>query len=540
MKRSQAYIFLCLVTILLANLLIFSFFNHAFDDDEFQHVHIAWLLHHGYIPYKDFFEHHLVFYHRLTAPLFVFGENFRQIFFFRGISMISAAGALFLLYRCGRSFGFSPIASGTGTWLLGITPMFLLKMTEARPEALAIFAFTGALSLMFAPARADSCRPGKSAESPEILTRRIQWKFIFIGLLAGAMALLSQKYVIAAGALLAAIYFLNGWKPAVITASAFCASVAAYSGWMLAIGAGNNAFESVILLNLRWKYSFSPSGYFVELYTTAGILFVTGVFGILRALFQGHTRRQAFALATLLAGCLLQIFLVPVPYRQSFLPLLVILALGSMFFSASIFQLATVVRRGWAIFAIPLLLGASSLAALPRQLSADNRADISQMKEIAKFAPSGPVFDGRGLMFHRMHVGYHACMHHEILMMLDADKYSEDVIRSLQDAGMPPVIRDYRVQKMPDMINSFISDNYLPSTIPGVLTAGLSRERLVPKKPEVMNIRASGTWKATWRGGKFSIDGEPIVNGQIIILERGSHILVSENLSWDFRIERSY
>ena len=329
MRRRHIFIFLLALCALLSALWIYSSIRHAFDDDEFQHLHISWLLYHGYTPYTDFFEHHLVFYHRLMAPLFSFGEGFWQIFLFRGISLLSAAGALFLLYRCGRSFGLSPAACGIGVWLLGLAPMFLLKMTEARPEPVAIFAFAGALNLIFA----------KSAESPEILSKRIRWKFIFTGILLGAMTLLSQKYVISAGTLLAAIYFLHGWKPAVLVASAFCAALAAYCCWMLAIGAGNDAFESVILMNLRWKYSFSSSGYFVELYTSAGILLVTGVFGILRALFQGRTRRQAFALATLLAGCVLQILLVPVPYRQAFLPLLAILALGTMFFSSYILQL---------------------------------------------------------------------------------------------------------------------------------------------------------------------------------------------------------
>ncbi len=530
MRRRHIFIFLLALCALLSVLWIYSSIRHAFDDDEFQHAHIAWLLHQGYTPYTDFFEHHLVFYHRLMAPLFSFGEGFWQIFLFRGISLLSAAGALFLLYRCGSSFGLSPAACGIGVWLLGLVPMFLLKMTEARPEPIAIFAFAGALSLTFA----------KSAESPENLSKRIRWKFILIGVFVGAMSLLSQKYVISAGALLAAIYFLHGWKPAVLVASAFCAALAAYCCWMLAIGAGNDAFESVILMNLRWKYSFSSSGYFVELYTSAGILLVTGVFGILRALFQGRTRRQAFALATLLAGCVLQILLVPVPYRQSFLPLLAILSLGAMFFSSYIFQLDALARRGWAVFSISVLLGASSIAALPQHLSTDNSSDISQMKAIVKFAPSGPLFDGRGLMFYRMHVGYYACMHHEIQMMLDADEYSAKLIHDLKEAGMPPVIRDYRVHKMPDGISSFIAENYLASDIPGLLVAGIFKERLAPGKTEVVNIPVSGAWKASWLGGSISIDGKRIVKGQSFLMEKGARKLASEGLVWDLRINRDY
>ncbi len=530
MRRGRTIFIPALLAAFLASIWIFSAARHAFDDDEFQHAHLAWLLHHGAVPYKDFFEHHLVTYHRLMAPLFNLGEAAWQIFLFRGISLLAAAGALVLLYRGGRSLGLSPLSAFTGVWLLGLAPMFLLKMTEARPEALAILAFAGALSLTFA----------QSAESPEPLPRKNRWRFVGVGILIGAMTLFSQKYVIAAGTVLAALYFLHGWKPATLVAAAFGACLAAYACWMLAIGAGGAAFESLILLNLGWKYSFSPSGYFVELFTTAGILIVGGVFGILRALFQGNRRRQAFALATLLAGCVAQILLVPVPYRQSFLPLLAILSLGAMFFASSIFHLAAAARREWLTLVIPLLLGTSSMAALPRQLSADNRADLLLMRSVAETAPSGPVFDGRGLLFFRPHVGRHACMHQEILMMLDANEYAQSVVNELKEAGFPPVLRDYRVRIMPDAILSFIAENYLPTGIPELLVAGIAKQRIAPGKTETIDIMASGAWQASWSGGNISMDGKPLVQNRPFSLEKGEHAMTADGLVWNFRLERKY
>ena len=33
--------------------------TRTFDPDEFQHLHAAWLVYQGGVPYRDFFEHHM-------------------------------------------------------------------------------------------------------------------------------------------------------------------------------------------------------------------------------------------------------------------------------------------------------------------------------------------------------------------------------------------------------------------------------------------------------------------------------------------------
>src|SRR5262245_39231200 len=44
-------------------------FHRAFDPDEFEHMHAAWNIAQGMIPYRDFFEHHTPWMHFMLAPL---------------------------------------------------------------------------------------------------------------------------------------------------------------------------------------------------------------------------------------------------------------------------------------------------------------------------------------------------------------------------------------------------------------------------------------------------------------------------------------
>jgi MFS family permease len=557
MRRWQARAWIAAVILSLAVVWGYAVVRHAFDDDEFQHTHVAWLLHHGQRPYADFFEHHLVLYHRLMAPLFHLGEGPGQLLLFRGVSLAAAAATLVLLYQAGRLLGASPPAAAAGIWLLGLTPMFLLKMSEARPEALAMLAFAAALRLMLGGRRGawgmghgDESRSavpqgdGAAFRQGHRWLRRLEdcpWRFLAIGILAALMTLFSQKYAVVAGGLLVANFALHGWRPSLALAAAAAVAAVLYVAWMLGLGVGREAFAAVVLLNLRWRYAFSPASYAAELYLTAGGLVATGLLGLLRSLTLPPRRRSAWALAVLFAASLALILLVPVPYRQSFLPLLAMLSLGAMGFCAALFRLAARHHRAWIGPAAAVMLGGASLAALPRQLAEDNRADLRRMAAIADLAPAGPVFDGRGLMVCRPHLGHHACMHHEILLMIDLEAYADEVVAALKAQALPPVIHDYRVAQMPEAIRRFIAENYLPSDIPDVLVAGLRRDRLMPGRTVSLAIPVAGRWRASWRGqAGLALNGTPLENGASIDLDPGEHRLVAQGLAWDFRLVRDY
>src|SRR5437016_5692798 len=41
----------------------------GFNEDELQHLHAAWLVHQGFVPYRDYFDHHPPLFHYTFAPL---------------------------------------------------------------------------------------------------------------------------------------------------------------------------------------------------------------------------------------------------------------------------------------------------------------------------------------------------------------------------------------------------------------------------------------------------------------------------------------
>src|SRR5579872_209907 len=60
--------------ILVALLAVFSFRfelfqSRRFDPDEFEHLHAAWCVSKGSIPYRDFFEHHTPWFYYVLEPI---------------------------------------------------------------------------------------------------------------------------------------------------------------------------------------------------------------------------------------------------------------------------------------------------------------------------------------------------------------------------------------------------------------------------------------------------------------------------------------
>jgi len=554
--RNKSKGFLLLPGIIVAILLciwVYSTAFHAFDDDEFQHANIAWLMDQGQRPYADFFEHHLVLYHGLTAPMFRVHEGRSMIFAFRTLSLIAAAASLLLIYSSGRKLGASPAAATAGVWLLALTPMFVLKMTEARPEVPAMLAFAAGVWLT-----ADTCSKDEEKGLIRSFIHRY-WKSAAVGFFAALIALFSQKYGMVSIALVAAAamgemkkvgeresgvgkYLKSGFHHLIAAVTAFLLVMVSYWGWMMFLGIAEETIEKTVWLNLRWQYTFSPLIYISEMYLTAGVLTATGLLGVGVAAFKGR-RGAAWVIAILLAGAVGLILLVPVPHRQSFLPLLIVLSLGTMFFLTPVFEFVFAISgkpRVW-IAVIFLLLGSGSIRVLPDHLSADNRDDLERMSAIEQYAPKGPIFDGRRLMFWRPHIGSHPFMHEEVLLMIDDEAYAEEVIDGLQDAGLPPVIWDYRVEIMPEEIKVFIEERYQKVDIEDVYGAVVRRDRLMPGRSNRITIPAEGHWRISWEGEEeMKLDGTSLRSGESVFLNAEKHDFKADGLVWDLRIERDY
>src|ERR1051325_2332738 len=68
----QALAHIVIVSLVVASYVLRLWFLKVrqFDPDEFEHLHAAWLIAQGNLPYVDFFEHHTPWFHFFLAPFF--------------------------------------------------------------------------------------------------------------------------------------------------------------------------------------------------------------------------------------------------------------------------------------------------------------------------------------------------------------------------------------------------------------------------------------------------------------------------------------
>ncbi len=109
-----------------------------FNPDEFEHLHAAWCVSHGGIPYSNFFEHHTPWFYWLLAPLASkAGESYDSavaaLGAARGVTLVLTAAALVALVWVGRVWT-GLLCGLAASLLLAGMPMFLDKTIEVRPD----------------------------------------------------------------------------------------------------------------------------------------------------------------------------------------------------------------------------------------------------------------------------------------------------------------------------------------------------------------------------------------------------------------------
>ena len=496
-------------------LALWSALGHPFDDDEFQHLHLAWSLWHGYLPYRDLFEHHLVFSHLLAAPLVGPAQGVWPLFALRLVGVGCLLATLWLWARVARAWDLRVPAIAGAALLVGAVPMLVLKTTEVRPAVPALLAHAACAWWLLTA----GTRP---------------WRGVVAGLFAGAMILCSQKFVYAAVGLWTAAWLVHGWRCAAAMALSATGSGAAWLLGCLAAGNLGPMWDQVVVTNLHWKRSFSPGIYLTALYRSAGPLLALAALGAIE-----RNDRRRWALLAILAGAVLQVALVPVPFRQTFLPLF-----GPLLVLAAL-ALDRLGRRlpAWAVAGLVVAGCIPGVTALADQVAPGHAEDRARMRRVdAMLPPGAPVFDGRGLVFWRPHVGHHALMHEGIQLMLDEERYAAETVAALRAAGHPLVIRDYRVEAMPQRIRDFLQEHYLPHPddrallVPGVQ---VPRSRL-RRRGGTVALPVGGQWHVSWRGGGLLIDDVPVDDGTVLPLAAGEHRLQPRGPVTDltFRLER--
>src|SRR5262249_11890352 len=108
--------------------------RRGIDPDELEHLHAAYLVSLGDVPYRDFFEHHGPVFYYLLAPLFwIFGPTLPLLWVGRGLAGACGAGCLWMTGRLSERLA----GRGTGlitACLLAWSVVFHIKTLELRPD----------------------------------------------------------------------------------------------------------------------------------------------------------------------------------------------------------------------------------------------------------------------------------------------------------------------------------------------------------------------------------------------------------------------
>ncbi|MGI9309090.1 MAG: ArnT family glycosyltransferase [Gammaproteobacteria bacterium] len=132
---------LVLGAFLLVNVAITAFkpLNKFMNPDEMQHIHIAWLIAHGDIIYRDFWEHHGPVYGLLNGAL-VYLTNaeptLRILYWSRFLSLLVTGFSLYFTWLIARNLSLSRIGAFIAVVALSATFVTQTRGIEMRPDPL--------------------------------------------------------------------------------------------------------------------------------------------------------------------------------------------------------------------------------------------------------------------------------------------------------------------------------------------------------------------------------------------------------------------
>jgi 4-amino-4-deoxy-L-arabinose transferase-like glycosyltransferase len=338
--------------------------------DELEHLHAAWCITQGQVPYRDFFEHHTpALYYLLAPPLALFhpeqsaARALAAIVAARFVMWLLCGLLLFLIYRLARQT-HSRLAGAVAPLFALSSMMFLDRTLEIRPDLISVPAMLAALLLAVAAFRQS--HSGLRTRHSGLAASGALWALAFLatpkivyallGFCPAVLILLadprrrdSPRRRLTMAAALAAGFFV----PLLVVLALFAAAHAA-----------GPLAHFALFLNARWKFHLDPWQTLGELAYEAPILASCALAGLAASLATCLTRRAA-ARALLLPAAtftatLAGIFLIPVPYTEYFL---MPIALGSIYAAIALLHLSSLLMRP-ALRNLPAPLLAAALSTL--------------------------------------------------------------------------------------------------------------------------------------------------------------------------------
>lgn len=437
-----------------------------FSIDEFQYAHAAWLVSHGKLPYRDFFEFHFPLPY-LSYSFFV-SDSPGSIAHLRLFMLGCFALTSFGLYRLNRERGAAlaltaPIVAATST-------SFTFFATEIRPDAVAFALFVNALAFL---------RPAQ-------VTRR---RAVFGGILWVLALFATQKTIIYSSPLGLLLLvdvvrsraawrarWLESWVPLALAIAGTAALIALY----FSITRSGAAWLQQTLVWARYHEQHYPgfpwTNYGIPALEASSLLVLLGLLGAARTIYELWRSRAPLAepdlvLVLVLASSLFSFYFARAPFPYALLPGLGMLAVFVPRAFTAIFALLRRVPVSPSVFALEVALLCLVLGLLgPRdgfqrseqKLETTNAYQYRELAALERLtSATDPVYDNSGSFVSRPHVGFRFYTS-ALDRQEEAGTLPVKVPQMIRELGCTAMLVDARFSGLPPALRRFFAQHYQP------------------------------------------------------------------------------
>jgi hypothetical protein len=495
------------------------------DPDESQHLHAAWLIAQGRVPYADFWEHHMPSLAYALAPITRwFADQPRVYFAGRVVMGVTAVATLGLVYVLGGRLG--PGVGATAVVLLAVQFRFLQHSIQVRPDGPALLTWLTTVLMLVRWREREVAGRLWMAGLGLGLTATLTPKAAFLGLGAAVVVLTSSWHPSPRGPRLVRRF-------ACLVAGSSVPLVGLLV-W-LAVTGGARALRlfaaDVVVANLRFPDYIKQTGVGGE-----GIGFVLlGLAGVVMTLRQEGRRVLQHPVhgPLLIPSAVLSVILLlpstPAVYSYTWLP---VIASGSLYAGQALLATAERARAGagtrWPAL-LSLVVGGALVVpvivvgVLAFPANRDNDAALRRMSlELAYACPGEAVLDGGPLAVFRPTALRYPSLVRGLRNWIEQGVIPVDVlVGDLWRARAPVGVSDSRL-RLGGPFSAFIAKYYVREP-DGLLVAGASVPLPAGAGEADIDLLIPGRYEiAVTPGIRVMIDGA-ISTPPVTWLEGGHH-----------------
>ena len=356
--------------------------NTGLNHDELEHVHSAWYVANGFLPYGDFFQNHnpLIWY--ICAPLLGFlGETAASILAMRVICLFFMLGSLAVSLLITRRLTSSLPAGIVSLLLLLTSSFFLASAYQIRPDVPQVFfGLWGVYFLLLFIEKSSGARAVLSGMS-------LALSFLFL-----------QKAVFLIGAAGLVFVFFNfrdrlPFRYLLLFGVSFAAPILAFLAVLFFNGLIEDYYITNYLVNLNRIRTFSPLRTISRFADRDYLFLIFALFSLPVLLLARGSDRKTGSLAFITLLMVFSIRFHDRPHSQNFLPMLPLLAIGLSVFLHRFFERFKTPAPA-KILIMLLLIGIPFRNVLPK-LHSSNRPRLEAIMHVVEnTGPNDPVYDG--------------------------------------------------------------------------------------------------------------------------------------------------